>query len=67
MACLNLKAILNENHYVFNHGKHTRDFTYIDDIVDGVIKTLNYQVVILTGIAINQIQASSNALCVFII
>ena len=26
---------------VFNHGKHTRDFTYIDDIVDGVIKTLD--------------------------
>ncbi len=26
---------------VFNQGKHTRDFTYIDDIVDGVIKTLN--------------------------
>jgi len=23
---------------VFNEGKHTRDFTYIDDIVDGVIK-----------------------------
>ncbi len=26
---------------VFNHGKHTRDFTYIDDIVDGVIKALD--------------------------
>ena len=26
---------------VFNHGKHTRDFTYIDDIVEGVIKTLD--------------------------
>ena len=26
---------------VFNYGKHTRDFTYIDDIVDGVIKTLD--------------------------
>jgi UDP-glucuronate 4-epimerase len=23
---------------VFNYGKHTRDFTYVDDIVDGVIK-----------------------------
>jgi UDP-glucuronate 4-epimerase len=23
---------------VFNHGKHTRDFTYIDDIVEGVIR-----------------------------
>jgi UDP-glucuronate 4-epimerase len=26
---------------VFNYGKHTRDFTYIDDIVEGIIKTLN--------------------------
>ena len=25
---------------VFNYGKHTRDFTYIDDIVEGIIKTL---------------------------
>ncbi|WP_288400370.1 NAD-dependent epimerase [uncultured Acinetobacter sp.] len=24
---------------VFNHGKHTRDFTYIDDIVEGIIRT----------------------------
>jgi UDP-glucuronate 4-epimerase len=23
---------------VFNHGQHTRDFTYIDDIVEGVIR-----------------------------
>ncbi len=26
---------------VFNHGKHTRSFTYIDDIVEGVIRTLD--------------------------
>jgi UDP-glucuronate 4-epimerase len=26
---------------VFNNGKHTRDFTYIDDIVEGIIKTLD--------------------------
>jgi UDP-glucuronate 4-epimerase len=26
---------------VFNHGKHSRDFTYIDDIVDGVIRSLD--------------------------
>ncbi len=26
---------------VFNHGKHTRDFTYVDDIVEGVIKVLD--------------------------
>jgi UDP-glucuronate 4-epimerase len=27
---------------VFNHGRHTRDFTYIDDIVEGVIRTLDH-------------------------
>ncbi|WP_435166755.1 NAD-dependent epimerase [Candidatus Pelagibacter bacterium nBUS_28] len=26
---------------VFNNGKHTRDFTYIDDIVNGIVKTLD--------------------------
>ena len=26
---------------VFNHGKHTRDFTYIDDITDGIIKIID--------------------------
>ncbi|NND65428.1 MAG: NAD-dependent epimerase/dehydratase family protein, partial [Gammaproteobacteria bacterium] len=26
---------------VYNHGKHQRDFTYVDDVVDGVIKTLD--------------------------
>ena len=36
------KNILEEKHIdVFNYGKHTRDFTYIDDIVEGVIKTLD--------------------------
>ena len=25
--------------HVFNHGKHTSDFTYIDDIVEGVIRS----------------------------
>ena len=36
------KAILEEKYIdVFNHGNHTRDFTYIDDIVEGVIKTLD--------------------------
>lgn len=27
---------------VFNHGHHERDFTYIDDIVEGVIRTLDH-------------------------
>ena len=36
------KAILEEKPIdVYNHGKHTRDFTYIDDIVNGIIKTLD--------------------------
>ncbi len=26
---------------VFNHGKHRRDFTYVDDIVEGVTRTLD--------------------------
>jgi UDP-glucuronate 4-epimerase len=26
---------------VFNHGEHRRDFTYIDDIVEGVMRTLD--------------------------
>ena len=36
------KSIIDEKPIdVFNNGNHTRDFTYIDDIVDGVIKTLD--------------------------
>ena len=36
------KKILEEKPIeVFNHGKHTRDFTYIDDIAEGVIRTLD--------------------------
>jgi len=27
---------------VFNHGHHSRDFTYIDDIVEGVLRTLDH-------------------------
>jgi UDP-glucuronate 4-epimerase len=36
------KAILaGEPIKVFNHGHHRRDFTYIDDIVEGVVRTLD--------------------------
>ncbi|MEQ8409139.1 MAG: NAD-dependent epimerase [Gammaproteobacteria bacterium] len=36
------RAILNDEPIdVFNHGKHIRDFTYIDDIVEGVTCTLD--------------------------
>ncbi|MEX2164822.1 MAG: NAD-dependent epimerase [Sulfuricaulis sp.] len=37
------KGILNgESIPVFNHGKMLRDFTYIDDIVEGVIRTIDH-------------------------
>ncbi len=26
---------------LFNHGRHRRDFTYVDDIVDGILRTLD--------------------------
>ena len=36
------KAILaGEPIKVFNHGRHKRSFTYVDDIVEGVIRTLD--------------------------
>jgi UDP-glucuronate 4-epimerase len=36
------KAILEEKPIdVFYYGKHRRDFTYIDDIVEGVVRTLD--------------------------
>ena len=39
------KAILaDEQIQVFNYGNHRRDFTYIDDIVSGVIHTLDHTV-----------------------
>lgn len=35
-------AILaGETIQVFNYGKHRRDFTYVDDIVEGIVRTLN--------------------------
>lgn len=35
------KILAGEPIEVFNYGKHRRDFTYIDDIVEGVIRTLD--------------------------
>jgi len=35
------KILSGEPIDVFNYGKHRRDFTYIDDIISGVIKVLN--------------------------
>ena len=35
-------AILNDREIkVFNHGNMSRDFTYVDDIVDGIIKVID--------------------------
>lgn len=40
--CLFAKAILNgEPINVFNHGSMERDFTYIDDIINGVMRVIN--------------------------
>ena len=35
------KILAGEPIDVFNFGQHTRDFTYVDDIVEGVIRTLD--------------------------
>ncbi len=36
------KILKGEPIDVFNYGKHRRDFTYIDDIVEGVLRTLDH-------------------------
>lgn len=36
------KILAGEPIDVFNYGHHRRDFTYIDDIVEGVIRTLDH-------------------------
>jgi len=35
------KILAGEPIDVFNHGRHSRDFTYVDDIVEGVVRTLD--------------------------
>jgi len=35
------KILAGEPIDVFNHGRHKRDFTYVDDIVEGVVRTLD--------------------------
>ena len=35
------KILSNQPIEVFNHGNHTRDFTYVDDIVEGVVRVLD--------------------------
>ena len=36
------KILAGEPIEVFNNGRHSRDFTYIDDIVEGIIRTLDH-------------------------
>jgi len=36
------KILAGEPIDVFNHGHHKRDFTYVDDIVEGVVRTLDH-------------------------
>ena len=36
------KILAGEPIDVFNYGNHRRDFTYIDDIVEGVVRTLDH-------------------------
>ena len=57
------KNILENNPIdVYNNGNHTRDFTYIDDIVEGVVKTLdNPSTENINWISKNPDPASSNA------
>ena len=57
------KAILEEKPIdVFNYGKHSRDFTYIDDIVEGIIKSLDNLATINSNWNSNQPDpATSNA------
>ncbi len=42
MALFKFTKSINEGKKLdlYNHGNHERDFTYIDDIVDGIIKTM---------------------------
>lgn len=35
------KILAGEPIDIFNHGHHSRDFTYIDDIVEGIVRTLD--------------------------
>ena len=39
-----VKNILNNKHIeIFNNGNHFRDFTYIDDCISGILKTLKFK------------------------
>lgn len=36
------KILAGEPIEIFNHGRHARDFTYIDDVVEGVVRTMDH-------------------------
>lgn len=36
------KILAGEEIEIFNHGHHARDFTYIDDVVEGVVRTMDH-------------------------
>lgn len=36
------KILAGEAIEIFNHGHHARDFTYIDDVVEGVVRTMDH-------------------------
>ena len=36
------KILASEPIDIFNNGQHSRDFTYIDDIVDGILKSMDH-------------------------
>lgn len=42
MLSFTKKILAGEPIDVFNHGNHRRDFTYIDDIVEGVIRVIDH-------------------------
>ena len=42
MSIFTRKILAGEPIDIFNNGEHSRDFTYIDDIVDGILKSMDY-------------------------
>ncbi len=55
------KILAGEPIPVFNHGKMERDFTYIDDIVDGVIAALNFAPQLTYGAVPHRVYNLGNA------
>jgi UDP-glucuronate 4-epimerase len=47
MSLLKFAKNISDNKKIdlFNYGNHTRDFTYVDDIVDGIFNILNKKII----------------------